>query len=109
MWVVRYGATDMKGILQSAKKKDYLMHVVYLVESSINRVRNDPERYKRSADAVVQSIIIFDMDGFSMRHITYKPGIWKCLVNLRFNVDGITTRQPWRHDSRLLFCVLQVE
>ncbi len=65
----------MKGILQSVKKKDYLMQVVYLVETSISRVRNDPNKFKRSADAVTQSTMIFDMDGFSMRHITYKPGI----------------------------------
>jgi len=27
VWVVRYGKSDMKGILCSAKKKDYLLHV----------------------------------------------------------------------------------
>ena len=66
----------MKGILHSVKKKDYFTYVVYLVESSIARVRNDPARYKRSDDAIVQSIIIFDMEGFSMRHITHKPSIF---------------------------------
>lgn len=72
MWVVRYGMSDMKGILHSVKKKDYLMHVVNLVESSIRAVKTYPEKYKRTPNALVQSTIIFDMDGFSMRHITHK-------------------------------------
>lgn len=75
VWVVRYGKADLKGILRSVKKKDYITHVVNLVESGMNIVYNNPEQYKRSPDALVQSCIIFDMDGFSMGHITYKPGI----------------------------------
>ena len=74
MWVVRYGMSDLKGILRSAKKKDYVMYVVYLVESSIARVNSDLKKYKRSPDAIVQSTIIFDMEGFSMQHITNKQG-----------------------------------
>lgn len=74
MWVVRYGMSDMKGILRSTKKKDYVMYVVYLVESSIARVNADLDKYKRNANAVVQSTIIFDMEGFSMQHVTNKQG-----------------------------------
>nr|CAH0109547.1 unnamed protein product [Daphnia galeata] len=74
LWVVRYGMSDLKGILRSAKKKDYVMYVVYLVESSIAKVNSDLQKYKRSPDAIVQSTIIFDMEGFSMQHITNKQG-----------------------------------
>jgi hypothetical protein len=66
--------SDLKGILRSAKKKDYVMYVVYLVESSIAKVNSDLQKYKRSPDAIVQSTIIFDMEGFSMQHITNKQG-----------------------------------
>ena len=38
-------------------------------------VTSDPQRYRRSPDAIVQSTIIFDMEGFSMQHITNKQGI----------------------------------
>ncbi|XP_046460749.1 SEC14-like protein 2 [Daphnia pulex] len=75
MWVVRYGMSDMKGILRSTRKKDYVMYVVYLVESSIARVNANLEKYKRNADAVVQSTIIFDMEGFSMQHVTNKQAM----------------------------------
>jgi metal transporter CNNM len=50
------------------------MYVVYLVESSIAKVNSDLQKYKRSPDAIVQSTIIFDMEGFSMQHITNKQG-----------------------------------
>lgn len=64
----------MKGILHSAKKKDYFMHVIGLVETSIWLAVDNPKRYRRTPDTLVQSTIIFDLDQFSMRHITYKPG-----------------------------------
>lgn len=65
----------MKGILRSAKKRDYIMYVVYLVETSIWRVISDPQKYKRSPDAIVQTTVIFDLEGLSMQHITNKQGI----------------------------------
>ena len=74
MVVVRYGMSDMKGILNSAKKKDYLYHVISLVEETLLMTKKDPKRYGRSPNIPIQSTIIFDMDQFSMRHITYKPG-----------------------------------
>ena len=77
LMVVRYGATDLKGILQSVKKKDYVMYVIELVERSITMVRNNQAKYKRSPDAINQACVIFDMAGFSMRHVTYKPGIFR--------------------------------
>ncbi len=74
VWLVRYGTIDIKGILHAIKKKDYITHVVNLVETSMSMVLRNPTRYKRSPDAIVQSTIIFDMEGFAMRHVTYKPG-----------------------------------
>ncbi len=79
LMVVRYGATDVKGILQSVKKKDYVMHVVELVERSIRIVTNNQAKYKRRPDAINQACVIMDMAGFSMRHVTYKPGIFALL------------------------------
>jgi len=86
LMVVRYGATDLKGILQSVKKKDYVMYVIELVERSITMVRNNQAKYKRSPDAINQACVIFDMAGFSMRHVTYKPGILRSFpLSVYFN------------------------
>ncbi len=72
--VVRYGMGDMKGVLNSVKKKDYIYHVISLVEETLAFPKKDPQRFGRP-NAPIQSTIIFDMDQFSMRHITYKPGM----------------------------------
>lgn len=74
VWITRYGKSDMKGILRSSKKKDFVMYVVYLVETSIWRVMSDPQKYKRSPGAIVQTTIIFDLEDLSMQHITNKQG-----------------------------------
>ncbi|XP_046633881.1 SEC14-like protein 2 [Daphnia pulicaria] len=84
LMVVRYGATDLKGILQSVKKKDYVMHVIELVERGIRTVRNNQAKYKRRPDAINQACVIMDMAGFSMRHITYKPALETALQLVQF-------------------------
>jgi metal transporter CNNM len=66
---------DLKGMLLSAKKRDYLMTVVEVVERGIRAAQNNPTKFKRSPDFIFQMTVIFDMAGFSMRHITFKPGI----------------------------------
>ncbi|XP_057372032.1 SEC14-like protein 2 [Daphnia carinata] len=75
LWITRYGRMDMKGILRSAKKRDFIMYVVYLVETSIWRVISDPKKYKRSPDTMVQTTVIFDLEGLSMQHITNKQAV----------------------------------
>ena len=90
--VVRYGRADMKGILSSAKKKDYLMVVIGLTESIAQINYKNLSKYQfKPGDSMIQSTVIFDMEGFSMRHITYKPGEKKSMeansfVSLWFDV-----------------------
>jgi metal transporter CNNM len=80
VWVVRYGREDFRGLLYSVRKRDYLRHVISLVETSIWLGKNYgtaelSEYSPPKPDSLVQSTIIFDMEGFSIRHITYKPGV----------------------------------
>ena len=63
------------------------MYVVYLVETSIWRVMTDPKKYKREPDAIVQTTIIFDLEGLSMQHVTNKQGknlrhLWFLLIRI---------------------------
>lgn len=74
---MRYGRADMKGILSSCKKKDYLLHIMYMVETSFklateNLVKNQPDKVDK---ILAQSTIIFDMEEFSIRHITNKAAM----------------------------------
>jgi len=71
----------MKGLLHSSKKKDCILHVLQVVEKIFLMVRKDPMKYKRSHDAIAQTTVILDLEGFSMNHITYKPGILKNKIN----------------------------
>ncbi len=75
VWISRYGKTDIKGVLRSAKKIDFIMYVIYLIELSISKVISEPNKYKRVPDAIVQTTIIIDMEGLSMQHVTNKKGI----------------------------------
>ena len=64
----------MKGILRSAKKRDYLYYVYSLVESSIQSSMDYKEEHNLPASFMPQSTIIFDLEDLAMKHITYKPG-----------------------------------
>jgi hypothetical protein len=69
---------DLRGMLLSAKKRDYAMTVIHLVERGIVDARNNnATKFKQSPDSIFQMTVIFDMAGFSMHHITYKPGTYR--------------------------------
>lgn len=85
---VRYGAMDLKGILQSAKKRDYLMHVIGFAERAVIAMRDNPEKFKQSPDAISQLTMIFDMDRFSMRSVTYRPST--VYTNISLNNSNFT-------------------
>ena len=74
VWVARFGRIDLKGLLLSAKKKDFLYHVFSLVETSIKKSKEYQDKYNSSPSVITQSTIIFDVEHLSMRQITYKPG-----------------------------------
>jgi len=84
LWVVRYGKIDMKGILHSAKKKDYLYHVYTLVETSIEASKQYKKKHNLPSSFMPQSTIIFDMEDFAMRHITYKPAMDAAVQIIQF-------------------------
>ena len=74
VWLVRYGRADMKGILSSCKKKDFLSYVLYLVEQNNATVNSNMAKYQlKPGDSMVQATLIFDLEGFGMQHITHKP------------------------------------
>ena len=72
--LIRFGMMDAKGILLSERQKICLTFMCKEIEKSVIAARNEPMKYKRSPNATSQSTIIMDMDEFTMRHITYKPG-----------------------------------
>jgi len=84
VWVARFGRIDLKGLLLSAKKKDFLYHVFSLVETSIKKSKEYQEKYNSSPSVITQSTIIFDVEHLSMRQITYKPAVDSALQAVQF-------------------------
>jgi hypothetical protein len=62
------------------------MHVIEVVEKTFLTVRNNPKKFKKSPDSIAQSTVIFDMAGFSMRHVTFKPGIVSFYIFVSLNL-----------------------
>lgn len=65
LMIARFGAMDLRGMLLSAKKRDYSMTVIHLVERDITDARKNPTKFKKSPDSIFQMTVIFDMAGFS--------------------------------------------
>jgi len=74
LWVVRFGSVDVKGILLSAKKKDFLNYIFCFVERSVEYSRERQQRRHLPASFMAQSTLIFDLENLSMRTLTYRPG-----------------------------------
>lgn len=65
-----YGRIDLKGMMESLKKKDVVKYVVRKVEDSL------VDLYRRAkATEMLQMSIILDLEYLAMGHLTNKPGI----------------------------------
>jgi len=84
LWVVRFGSIDVKGLLLSAKKKDFLNYIFCFVESSVRYSREYQEKHNLPASFMSQSTLIFDLEGLSMRTLTYRPAVDACLQAIQF-------------------------
>ena len=69
VWIVAYGRVDIRGLLQSAKKRDYMKYVIHMVEKHVTEMS-----YKVKPTKIFQQTVIFDVEFLSMRDLTYKPG-----------------------------------
>jgi len=71
--VFRFGRTDVKGLLQSITKKEYIRHVYGLLEQCGHRLIKDPEEFGLCPSTTTPSFsIICDFEEFGMRHIANK-------------------------------------
>ena len=71
MWISAYGRVDLKGIIQSVTKKDYVRYFAYVSEKSFSEmVKNS----KESGRSVSYQTVIIDMDQLSPHQMSYKPG-----------------------------------
>ena len=76
---------DLKGMLQSVTKKDYLRYQVWLAEKLNGEMR---EENKRNGKVNTYFTLIFDAEGLSMKQLAYKPG--KSFYKMNFIICKIT-------------------
>ncbi|XP_057372739.1 SEC14-like protein 2 [Daphnia carinata] len=70
VWIVSFGNADWRGILQSVSKRDYLRYICYMAEKSFKEMRKNSLQTQKP---VTYQTFIIDMDGLSMRQMSYKP------------------------------------
>jgi len=75
---------DMKGLLLSSTKKDYISHIFSMMEKDIYSVRTNLERHKLPPTEVFQSTMIMDLEEFGMQHITHKPTLDVAMQYVQF-------------------------
>ena len=64
------GKTDMKGILQSVTKRDYMRYQIWMTEKVNGEMR---EESKRTGKINTYITFISDAEGLSIKQMAYKP------------------------------------
>ncbi|KAI9561267.1 hypothetical protein GHT06_012223 [Daphnia sinensis] len=68
--IVAFGKADWRGMLQSVSKRDYLRYITYMAETNVATMRKNA---LLAGKPVTHQTFIIDMDGLSMRQMSYKP------------------------------------
>lgn len=72
VFISAHGQMDLRGILQSVTKKDYMRYQMYMTEIVNQEMRE--ESFRTGKNTACQMTFIADMANLSMRQMTYKPG-----------------------------------
>lgn len=76
--IVPHGRVDIRGLLLSCSRDDYIRYTIQQIEKS--KVRMVEESERRGTPGCQQTCI-FDLEGFSIREFTWKPAL-DMIVNL---------------------------
>ncbi|KAK4311734.1 hypothetical protein Pmani_016790 [Petrolisthes manimaculis] len=72
VWIIPYGGCDMRGLLSSVKKSDYIRYTIRVLEDS----RKDMmQQTQILGHPVNQQCCVFDLENFSLKHVTWKPAM----------------------------------
>lgn len=84
VWILPFGYYDIRGLLQSAKKADLIMHVVHVVEGVMMRME---QQTIKLGQPITQHYLIIDLEQFGILHFMWKPAfnLMRTLVNLYDN------------------------
>lgn len=71
----------MRGLLSSVRKVDYIRYTIRVLEASR---RDMAQQTQVLGHPITQQCCIFDLDNFSLKHVTWKPGrlLWGTCTQL---------------------------
>lgn len=72
------GRMDMRGILQSVTRKDYMRYQMWMAEKVNKEMREDS--LKTGINVKNQMTFIADMEHLSMRQMSYRPGTFNATI-----------------------------
>lgn len=73
VWFSAKGRMDMIGIVRSVSRKEMTRFNIWLVEQTARVIQQENDKYEhRNVEA--KQTFLFDLDGFSLRHVAYRPG-----------------------------------
>jgi len=70
VWIIPFGRADLKGLLSSVSKQDFIDYTLRIVETSLALMR---ESSRKHGAPVYQHTFIFDMSGFTFKDATHTP------------------------------------
>ncbi len=71
VYISAHGRIDLKGLMQSTTRKDYMRYQIWMSELTNREMRRENQKTGRKNSYFT---FIADMDQLSMRQIAYKPG-----------------------------------
>ncbi|CAL4128568.1 unnamed protein product, partial [Meganyctiphanes norvegica] len=72
VWIIPFGGCDMRGLLHSVSKADYIRYTFRTLEiSHVDMIKQTEIK----GFPVTQQVCIFDMQNFSIKNVTWKPAM----------------------------------
>ena len=71
VYISAHGRIDLKGLMQSTTRKDYMRYQIWMSELAQREMRKENQKTGRKVSSMTY---IADADQLSMRQIAYKPG-----------------------------------
>ncbi|MCL4133613.1 UNVERIFIED_CONTAM: hypothetical protein GTU68_044313, partial [Idotea baltica] len=72
VWIIPYGRGDMRGLLHSCQKRDYIRYTIQVLEQSLEDMRDKSKKWGRPIN---RQSCIFDLENFSIKNVTWKPAM----------------------------------
>lgn len=103
VWMTAQGRTDMKGVLASVSKKDYVRLMVWQLEKTNRQLLQE---YQLTGKYVGHHTIVADMEHLSIKRISNKAGSNNYVFRTERFISNCTSFVPGTHFDSLTSLLL---